>query len=336
MKENRLNQFVKISTQKILADGPPWAKFILLPPHAEIYPQVKKELLSSPNLHHVLKQLADENWGINSLPGKPASFRNSRSYFWTLRFLADLGLSASELHIEPLLHRLQLQQSESGQFILNYHRKKQQTIELICLTAHLADCLIGLGMQNSNTVQAALNFILTTQRHDGGWHCEHSKQNGEQSQSAPSCRSAALFCLRLLGWFGKKYAASAAPALQFFLNRIDSAAANDCCFDGAATVNLNKLRYPPHSSGLDLLNVFDTLSLFPGLISETEIVQRAAEVLTHWNGANLLASQKRIPAWACFNFGHNNAASAWITAVFIRALNRFFPTNSQADGDGKN
>lgn len=324
MWNSTIDNFLKINSQKILNDGPLWAQFILLQAEDQNYRQVKKHLVSHPNMLHVINKLTDEKLGISSFQHKPASFRNYNSYFWTLRFLADLGLTAADLNIEALIYRLHLQQSEDGQFILDYNQKKQQAIELICMTAHLTDCLIGLGYQNSKTVQAALKFMLTTQRHDSGWHCERVKQNGEQNESDMSCLSASLFCLRVLGRFVKKFDFQAEPAIKFCINQLENSAMNECTFNAAGDINFGKLRYPPHSSGLDVLNVFDTLTLFPDLISKSVFEKFADRVLANWDGKNYLKNQKRIPGWSMFNFGHNNQYSAWITAIFIRALKRIY------------
>ena len=105
-----------------------------------------------------------------------------------------------------------LQQLEDGQFMIRYHKKRQQVFSLICMTAHLTYCLIKLGYGESPSVKAALNYIITTQRKDGGWHCERLRQPGERDELLLSCPSANIHVIRVLGQFGDKYKSMIEPS----------------------------------------------------------------------------------------------------------------------------
>ena len=165
---NHINHFCFQNTKRILQHGSPWSKFILLKPGDKDYESTKQLVLNHEHIKRILSLVEDPEVGINSLNKNPADFRLYNSFYWTLRFLADIGIAARELGIEHLIKRLMLQQSEDGQFINQYYKKKQQGISLICMTAHLTYCLIRLGFQNSPAVEAAIKYILLSQRKDGG------------------------------------------------------------------------------------------------------------------------------------------------------------------------
>ncbi|UCE07208.1 MAG: hypothetical protein JSW07_04015, partial [bacterium] len=282
----RLNYFYHLNKVKTLDHGSPAAKFILLPPDNPQCEQIKRLLLIDPNIIKIINRLSDPISGINSLSHIPASYQVYGSFYWVLRFLADIGLTAKEYRIDKLISRLQLQQFEDGQFMIRYHRQKQQTLSLVCMTAHLTYCLIRLGYKASNTVKAALNYIVTTQRKDGGWHCDRLKQPGERDEFTPSCPAANIHIIRVLGQYGKKYQALVKPAINQITRISNGTSHHGCEFDSQQPLNLNKLRYPPHYSGLDILNVVHSLSFFPDLIINSNFDGLVNSILNRWDGKN--------------------------------------------------
>lgn len=310
--------------EKIFHQPLPWSKLILLNSNQQPTEKIKDKIINHPAIIELKNLLSDKNLGIASFKYKPADFRIYRSFYWILRFFADLGLTADELGIADLIYQLLLQQNEEGQFILQYHQKKQHGIQLICMTAQISDCLIRLGYQNSPSVAASLNYILTTQRIDGGWHCDLQKQTGEKNQLFPSCLSANIFVIRVLGHFREKFKHIASPAIGQILKNWIKCPFNNCPYHTGDDINFKKLRYPPHFSGMDLLHVIDSLSLFPDLVRSTSFESLIDTVLLRWNGEDFLQSEKRIPGWSSYDFSHNHKSSPWISALFLRALSRVY------------
>ena len=323
----QLNNFYNINRFAILDKGSPWAKFILLPQNDPQRENIKQSLLIHSNIKNTINRLSDPNLGIDSLSRTPADYRIYGSFYWVLRFLADIGLTAEVLGISELIKKLQLWQLEDGQFMIRYHRKKQQTVSLVCMTAHLTYCLIRLGYRESNTVNAALNFILTTQRPDGGWHCDRLKQMGEQDESAPSCLAANIHVIRLLGQFGKKYEALVKPPIDQILSFWNFTSLPNCELDSQQVINLNKLRYPPHYSGLDILNVIHSLSFFPDLIVNTNFENLFNFILNRWDRKNWLRAEKHIPEWSAYDFSQKSQYSDWLTSLLLQALERIYFKN---------
>ncbi|MCI0493440.1 hypothetical protein L0Z72_00405, partial [candidate division KSB1 bacterium] len=112
-------------------------------------------------------------------------------------------------------------------------------------------------------------------------------------------------------------------AVNQFVTIYESKSIPLCIYDSERNVNLNKLRYPPHYSGLDLLNVICTLSYIPGCNNNSIIGNLANLVLNQCDGAHWLKSEKKIPEWKNFDFGHNNKGSDWITSLVLTSLKRY-------------
>ena len=324
MLKNIKDNFLKINTEKILKDGSPWAKFILTSPEDNNYKQIKNELLAHQNIKKLVSSLGSAETGIPSLLKVPADFRVYNSFYWVLRFFADLGLSADELKISSLIHQLQLHQDEDGQFIIRYLNKKQQAIKLVCITAHLGYCLSRLGYKNSATVSAAIKYILTSQRADASFHCEKLKQPGESREKEQGCLSAGIHVIRFLGQFGNKYSHVVQPLISQLLPFLLNTNYFACPYLSGNNLKYHKLRYPSHFTGLDIYNLVDSLSYFPQTAKFQNVTELILNVLQRWDGKNFLCSEKKYPGWAMFDFGHNKKRSDWITALFVLALNRFY------------
>lgn len=323
----RLHDFYNFNKKTILDHGLPWAKFILLSESDPERERIKKQLLLDQNINKIIGRLSDTKLGIKSFSHSPADYRVYGSFYWSLRFLADIGLPGNELGIDELMKQLQLQQLEDGQFMVRYHRKKQQTISLVCMTAHLTYCLIRLGYRDSNTVKAALNYILTTQRKDGGWNCDRRKQTGEHHESDPSCPAANIHVIRALGQYGNKYDNWIKPAINQIFEIYNYSSPINCDLDSKQSINFNKLRYPPHYTGLDILNLICSLSFFPGMVVNSNFDRLINSILDRWDGKNWLRPEKRIPEWSVFDFSQKSGYSEWLTSLFIQAIERVYFKN---------
>lgn len=322
-----LHRFYHVNKDKILDQGQPWAKFILLCRNNLQREQIKKDLLIDPSIKKVVQRLRHPIQGIPSLSHLQADYRVYGSFYWGLRFLADLGFSAEELGISELIHLLQLQQLEDGQFMIRYHRNKQQTISLICMTAHLTYCLIRLGYEETLTVDAALKYILTTQRHDGGWHCDRLRQAGEKNESAPSCPAANIHVIRTLGQYGRQYEHIALPAISQAFKSFKPELIHGCELEANQHLNPTKLRYPPHYTGLDILNIVESLSLFLVVQNYSQFEILIKSILDRWDGINWLRPEKRIPEWSDFDFSKKTGNSSWITSLAVQAMEKVYFKN---------
>lgn len=324
MNFDQLSDSIAEQKRKILANGSVWSQLTLSSSYDSMRNLWEQALFTDANIANLIQRLNDPVLGIKSLLRRPADYRVYGSFYWVLRFLADIGVSAEKLGIQDLLKILLWQQMEDGQFMIRYHRQKQQAITLVCITAHLAYCLTRLGYRQSNSIIAAVNYMITSQRGDGGWHCERLKQPGEKLESTPSCPAATVHVARLLAQFDRKYDAIIAPSLRSLMNYDLETVALGCEFDHHAKLNFAKLRYPPHYTGLDILNLVHSISPFAHLVQPEKLAGLLKPILQRWSGTHWLPSEKRIPGWSQFDFARKQGGSDWITSLFIQAFETIY------------
>jgi hypothetical protein len=323
MRNNKFIQdFCNINTDSILEHGQPWSRFILLPENHPLRDQTKHALLSHPNILKVTEKLNQLVIDPESPKQNLSNFQVYGSFYWLLRFLADIGITAEDYRITSFIEQVMLSQLEDGQFMIRYHQKKQQAIAFVCIDAHLTYCLSRLGFKTSRTVTAAANYLATSQRFDGGWHCDQMKQNGERDQFMASCPSATIHSILALSQFDEVYQHILEKAVNQFVTVYESKSIPLYIYDSERQVKLNKLRYPPHYSGLDLLNVIYTFSFIPDLPKQSHMENLIDHALRQWDGSHWLSSAKKIPEWKNFDFGNNNKGSDWITSLVLTALER--------------
>ncbi|MCU0643847.1 MAG: hypothetical protein MUC94_06265 [bacterium] len=325
MRENKfIEHFCAINRNSILEQGQPWSRFILQPDDHPLRDRTKQALLSHPNILKITEKLTQHVIDPESPKPNPSNFRVYGSFYWLLRFLADIGITAEDFGITSFIEQAKLSQLEDGQFMIRYHQNKQQAIAFVCITAHLTYCLSRLGLKTSRTVTAAANYLATTQRFDGGWHCDQLKQNGERDQFLPSCQSATIHSILALSQFGKTYQKLLETAVSLFLASYETKSIPSCIYNSENQVNVNKLRYPPHYTGLDILNVIYTLSFVPDQPEKSKIGNLINHVLSQCDGSHWLGSAKKIPEWKNFDFGFKNKGSDWISSLFLTSLERYF------------
>jgi hypothetical protein len=323
MDNEFITSFYHKNLTSILERGCPWSKFVLLPDDQALQIQARQDVLSHSNISHITEKLNKYIFDPESPKQNPSNFRVYGSFYWLLRFLADIGITAEDYGIASFIDQVKLSQLEDGQFMIRYHQRKQQSITFVCITAHLAYCLIRLGYKASRAVSATANYLAATQRFDGGWHCDQMKQIGERDQFMPSCPSATIHSILALSQFGEMYNGLLGKAVDHFLNVIENEPVPFCQHDSENQVNLNKLRYPPHYSGLDILNIVYALSFVPDHYKKSRIKHLINPVLNQWDGSHWLASAKKIPEWKNFDFGNKNKGSDWITSLFLTSLQRY-------------
>ncbi len=289
----------------------------------EIY-VLKKNLLHDQRIIELAHKLNNKTLGVSSLAGSVASYKVYGSFYWVAKFFADIGLTRDDLPIDDAIRFIFLYQMPDGQFTIGYRRKKNTTVTAVCMTAHLLYSFGKLGYLHEKAIAAGINYLLTTQRHDGGWHCDWKKQQGEPDQYAPSCPVAGLYAVLALSLFGEKYSAMLKAVIQQILNLWQNDVPVIITCDLGATDIIRKLRYPAHYMGLDILNILNTVSNFPEYCDNATFNEMICFVMNRWNGKGFLTSEKTIPEWKEFDFGRNKNESSWMSALFCRILKRVY------------
>ena len=323
--ENRLKEFCRVAPAMIMNEGEPWSRLAIMGPD-DFGPgereHIINDIINDARINSITAKLEDPTLGIPSIAAKPADFRVYGSYFWILRFFADMGLNSDDLNIHSLLRQLALYQLPNGQFTADYRRPGNIPVASVCLTANLLQSLAVLQPDHGPSILAASNYLLTTQRPDGGWHCDLARQTGEKLEHTNSCPAANLAIIGALSRIPLRPRINLAPAIGHVLQFCRSSNWNgypSCDFSGGQFYT--RLRYPQHYHGFDLLNVVRTLSFFPycncpifsGLV---------AQLISKWDGKGFLRSEKTIPEWKVFSFAKKGSPSCWLTAMTLKAVKR--------------
>jgi len=318
-----LQNLLDTNVEEILKSGDPWSRLLI---HKDIFNARLKdessnilieEILKDSRIQNVCHRILDSRLGIYSLANKPISHKVYGSFYWGFRFFADIGLISI---LDHSVNHLLLNQLPDGQFFAGYDRNKAP-ISKVCLTAHFVYCLSKLGYANSRAVQMATNYILTTQRYDGGWHCDTKKLPGESEENAHSCPAANIYVIRALAEQHQDILKPAANQIYDLWNNVESSL--DVC-DQEIGRMYRKLRYPPFYWGLDLLNIVDTLAFIPDFCHNDVFDQMVEVIVSKWNGTGLFKSEKTIPEWSEFNFAKKNSYSCWLSAIMCRVIKRIY------------
>ncbi|MDZ7263538.1 MAG: hypothetical protein ONB16_03060 [candidate division KSB1 bacterium] len=326
--QEKLAKFRWINEQSIIQHGLPWSRYLLMSADDPGRQQVQQQIIVESRIQYILKKLDHELAELDVPNQKAVDFQVYGSYYWRLRFLADIGLSGERYGIGPLIRKLALNQLEDGSFMIGYHARKCQTITMVCVTAQLAYCLSQLDGVVSRAFLAACDHLLATQRADGGWHCGSTPCMSKCRAERSSCFGATITALMALGQIPKKPWAAIQPAIDFCLRRLETVTKPYCDFDQPHAFCPNKLRYPPHHTGGDIINIIRSLSLFPDLVAPDVLQPLLAAVIERWDGHRWLAAEKEIPDWATFNFSQKGQPSDWLTALVLCAIKRIDSVSS--------
>ncbi|MEW6231769.1 MAG: prenyltransferase/squalene oxidase repeat-containing protein [Chloroflexota bacterium] len=116
--------------------------------------------------------------------------------FWVLSVLADLGLTAENEHVRRGCQFLFAQQREHGGFCRHRHIPGQGNIWKAqaepCTQARIVRFLIQFGYADDPRTQAAVDWLLATQRDDAMWLCSHAGRRGCLRATLDYLRVAAL------------------------------------------------------------------------------------------------------------------------------------------------
>jgi hypothetical protein len=202
--------------------------------------------------------LKDQRRGI---PAIGTGFMNSDEYenpYWDLFFLADLGLTASDLNLNKEIEGFLATQSENGAYIT----ENGMTPSYYCKSAILLSAIARMGYQNDAHLHKYVHLFLTSQRLDGGWYCNTNHDIGAALQHEPSCPQNNQNILLLLGQYAQyqnepKFNGAIDLLLQHWEMRNTGI---QIVYFGVGR-RYQSLRYPAPRYGI--LRVLDVLSLFP-------------------------------------------------------------------------
>ena len=143
----------------------------------------------------IVKRLKDARHGI---PAIASGFMDADRYenpYWDLFFLADLGLTASELNLQNEIDQFLSTQAADGTYITECGMKPSY----FCKSAIILSAITRMGYQSDPHIQKLVQLFLKSQRLDGGWYCNPNHDIGASLQYEYSCPQENMNNLLLLG-----------------------------------------------------------------------------------------------------------------------------------------
>jgi hypothetical protein len=240
-----------------LREGPAWIKYAVELQLLDSQPDVKPVLQDS-TIIEIVNRLKNDRRGI---PAIGTGFMNSDEYenpYWDLFFLADLGLTASDLNLNKQIEEFLATQSYDG----SYMTENGMQPAYYCKSAILLSSIARMGYQNDPHLQKYIRLFLNSQRLDGGWYCNPNHNIGAALQHEPSCPQNNQNILLLMGQY-KQYQNDAKfnGAIDLLLHHWEMRNTGIQLVYFGVGRRYQSLRYPAPRYGI--LRVLDSLSLFP-------------------------------------------------------------------------
>lgn len=238
--------------------------------------------------------------------------------FWLLGVLTDFGLTVEDPHLAQAAEYILGLHLPSGGF-LGFDPKKATD----CHTAILLEPLVQMGLGGDPRVGLAYDWLLSRQRHDGGWWCKDTGQPGRPREREPSCPFATMFILGALARRRELREHEASRrAMEFLLT----------CW-----TNKGKLKYPGHDSQIDLgweklkypftdyriLKFLDVLSRFPALRKDSRARKIFKLLKVKADERGFFRPESIVKVWADFDFCQKKEPSRWVTMLAWRVMRRF-------------
>jgi len=312
-----------------LLEGPPWVQYrtrIDLLSQPENDPDViaaREAMLATPQVGSLLEELA-------AWPGAPLKRHNDVKHpLHKLTFLADLGMTASDLALKPVIERILTHQSQNGAFqiIVNIPTHFGGSGEdewqwMLCDAPSTLYALLKFGLEDNPLVQKATGHIGGLVR-ENGWPCTADSGLGKfrgPGRKDDPCPYANLLSLKALAqsteWRDNEVCKIGAETI---LSLWEQRKERKPYLFGMGT-DFAKLKAP--LIWYDILHVLDVLSQFPWLRDDPRLQEMALLVRAKGDEEGRFKPESIWMAWKGWDFGQKKEPSRWITLVAYRALQR--------------
>jgi hypothetical protein len=116
--------------------------------------------------------------------------------FWVLGVLGDLGMTAENEQVRRSCEFMFAHQRKHGGFCRRRRIPGKgivwETQDAPCTQARIVRFLIQFGYGDDSRTRAAVDYLLTTQRDDGMWHCNRAGRHGCLRATLDYLRAAVL------------------------------------------------------------------------------------------------------------------------------------------------
>jgi hypothetical protein len=181
-----------------LLEGPIWVRYAtelqLLGGKLDVAPVLQDNAIKD-----IIARLGDSHSGIPAILDRNIHCDTTGNACWDLFFLADIGLTASDLRLNREFEDILALQSPDGAYIIERGMKPQY----YCKSAILLSSIASMGDLHDAHLERFTKMILRAQRFDGGWHCADSHATDGWMKDEVSCVMDNLNLLMLLGQYAE-------------------------------------------------------------------------------------------------------------------------------------
>jgi hypothetical protein len=283
----------------------------------------RSAMLADPQLQQVINELNTWPWPILS------SHKSAGQPLHKLTFVADLGLTADDAGIQPVINNILARQSEEGPFQVpinvptHYGGSGEDTWGwALCDSPLLVYALTRFGLGQDARVEKAA-AALTGLVRENGWPCAVSKELGKfrgPGRKDDPCPYANLIMLKLLGQVPADRDGPAARAgAETLLTLWDNSQEQHPYIFYMGT-DFRKLKAP--LVWYDLVHVLDVLSQFPWLKGDVRLREMAGVLKAKMDDEGRFTPESIWTAWKDWEFGQKKVPSRWLTFLAWRILQR--------------
>jgi len=298
-----------------LLEGPPWISYAV---ETQLLDRRRdpSDVLNDPDIKAVVDRLKANSSGFPALGTGTLRYNSGGNVYWDLSFLADIGLSISQLGLEVEVEGLFDLQRDDGSFILQEGTRSSY----LCISSIILSSLARMGYAEDPRLLKFIDLALGQQRLDGGWHCAISRAKGNKLQETESCPMDNQNLLLLFGQYASlKEEGRMNGAVGLLLEHWARRAEHWRPYGFGIGSQFMKVRYPETKYGL--LKVLDVLSLYPYAVRQLEYQEMLGALMNKSNGGRYSA-ESISRSYSKFDFGQARAPSRWITFLVNRIIKR--------------
>jgi hypothetical protein len=290
-----------------LLEGPAWLKYAVELQLLNVKPDVTP-VLQENSIQKIISRLKGNDAGIPAIKSGRVHYTEAEKAYWDLFFLADIGLTISDVSLDAEAEEIFRYQRHEGTFSIppnvqdNYY----------CMSAILVSSLAKMGYRDDPRVIKYIRAAMNAQITGGGWDCY-----GESYSAGDSCPMDDMNILMLLGqYLDYRDNPKLHKPIDHLLTHWET---GENLYGFGVGKRFRSLQYPAVKYGI--LRVLDVLSLFPYAVKS-----RAFQSMLDYvhqkavNGRYFAESADMV--YTDFDFSQTKEPSRWITFLVNRIEKR--------------
>jgi hypothetical protein len=288
-----------------LLAGPPWLRYAVERQLLDKKPDVSP-VLKDTSLQRLIARIKSDTVGIPALKTGRVHYTETGRAYWDIFFLADIGLSISDLGLEREADEIFRFQSPDGSFTIPPNVRDNY----FCMSAILLSSLAKMGYRDDPRILKYVHLVMNSRCHNGGWHCY-----GDEPV-APNIDACPMDNLNILMLLGQYEAHRHSPALKGAIDSLLEHWRFRANLHGFGVGRrFMSLQYPAVKYGI--LRVLDVLSLFPYAVASPGF-QNMLDYVHNKAVDGRYSADVFDSVYAGFDFVQSAQPSRWITFLIGR------------------